>query len=334
MAGCLALVAVASLQAGPLQESDVADFRDHSAAGRFLLSMLLGTIAALAVGAVIGARLLQANTALRRRLRERMARETRATPPSPHWRDEAALRAALARGEFEMYFQPLVQVKPRRIAGFEVLLRWNHPTLGVIMPASFIPAAEAVGVIADIGTWVLHAACAEAAGWPAGLHIAVNLSPMQFERADVVEVVARALRDSGLDPARLELEITEGVVMSNRDESRDTIRRLQALGVRIALDDFGTGYSSLSYLRSFPFDKVKIDGSFLDDLQGDGGTIVRAVLALCRRLGREALVEGVEREDQLMWLHAAGCTEVQGHLFSEPRPAACVAEMIAGLTPA
>jgi diguanylate cyclase (GGDEF)-like protein len=195
---------------------------------------------------------------------------------------EIDLREALGRGELEVYYQPLVQIDPHRVSGFEALLRWHHPTLGMVMPSRFIPVAEETGLIAPIGEWVLHQACLEASHWPERTRIAVNLSPIQFERSDIVDIVAAALRESRLEPDRLELEITEGVVMRDSGDVLATMRRLRNLGVRLALDDFGTGYSSLSYLRSFPFDKVKIDGSFLADLAGDGGTIIRAVLGLCR----------------------------------------------------
>ena len=241
---------------------------------------------------------------------------------------EVDLREALERRELEVYYQPLVQLEPRRVSGFEALLRWHHPELGMVMPGRFIPVAEETGMIAPIGEWVLRQACMEAARWPGQTRIAVNLSPVQFERSDIVDIVASALRESRLEPGRLELEITEGVVMRDMGDVRATMAKLQALGVRLALDDFGTGYSSLSYLRSFPFDKVKVDGSFLADLAGDGGTIIRAVLGLCRHLTLDSLVEGVETEEQLDWLRNEGCTEVQGHFFSPPRPASGVAEVI------
>jgi diguanylate cyclase (GGDEF)-like protein len=244
---------------------------------------------------------------------------------------EIDLREALAKDQLEVYFQPLVQLEPRRVSGFEALLRWHHPVLGMVMPGRFIPIAEETGLIAPIGEWVLRRACQEALRWPANTRIAVNLSPVQFERSDIVDIVATALRDTHLSPSRLELEITEGVVMREVGDVLATMRRLQDLGVRLALDDFGTGYSSLSYLRSFPFDKVKIDASFLADLHGDGGTIIRAVLGLCRHLGLDTLVEGVETEEQLNWLRVEGCTEVQGHLFSPPRPAGGVPEIIANV---
>jgi diguanylate cyclase (GGDEF)-like protein len=244
---------------------------------------------------------------------------------------EVDLRDALSRNQLEVYYQPLVQLEPRRVSGFEALLRWHHPVLGLIMPHRFIPVAEETGLIASIGEWVLRQACEQAAAWPANTRLAVNLSPVQFERSDMVDIVASALRDSRLAPGRLELEITEGVVMRDVGDVLTTMRRLRSLGVRLALDDFGTGYSSLSYLRSFPFDKVKIDASFLADLHGDGGTIIRAVLGLCGHLRLDSLVEGVETEDQLSWLRDEGCTEVQGHLFSPPRQASGVAEMIANV---
>ena len=244
---------------------------------------------------------------------------------------EIDLREALANGQLEVYYQPLVQLDPRRVSGFEALLRWHHPVLGMVMPGRFIHIAEESGLIASIGEWVLRQACQEASRWPAGTRVAVNLSPLQFERSDIVQIVASTLRETRLSPGRLELEITEGVVMRDMGDALATMRKLQALGVRLALDDFGTGYSSLSYLRSFPFDKVKIDASFLADLHGDGGTIIRAVLGLCGHLNLDTLVEGVETEEQLHWLRVEGCTEVQGHLFSPPRPAAGVDEVFANV---
>jgi EAL domain-containing protein (putative c-di-GMP-specific phosphodiesterase class I) len=227
-----------------------------------------------------------------------------------------------------VYYQPLVRLDPRKVSGFEALLRWHHPVLGMVMPSRFIPIAEETGLIASIGEWVLRQACAEAARWPGDVRIAVNLSPVQFDRSNIVDIVAAVLRETRLDPGRLELEITEGVVMRDSGDVLATMRRLQALGVRLALDDFGTGYSSLSYLRSFPFNKVKIDGSFLADLHGDGGVIIRAVLGLCATLGLDTLVEGVETGEQLEWLKREGGTEVQGHLFSMPRPASGIDEII------
>jgi len=233
---------------------------------------------------------------------------------------EIDLREALGRGELELYYQPLVQLEPRRVSGFEALLRWHHPSLGLVMPGRFIAIAEETGMISDIGAWAIKRACQEAMTWPEGTRIAVNLSPVQFERSDLVDIVTTALRETKLPASRLELEITEGVVMRDIGDALATMHKLKALGVRLALDDFGTGYASLSYLRSFPFDKVKIDGSFLADLAGDGGTIVRAMLGLCSHLHLDTLVEGVETTAQLDWLRREGCSEVQGHLFSPPKP--------------
>ena len=244
---------------------------------------------------------------------------------------EMDLREALSRGEFEVYYQPLVQLETRRVSGFEALVRWHHPLLGMVLPGRFIPIAEETGMIAQIGEWVLRQACREATRWPPGTRVAVNLSPVQFERSDIVDIVASALRDSRLPPGLLELEITEGVVMRDMGDVLDTMRGLAGLGVRLALDDFGTGYASLSYLRCFPFDKVKIDASFLSDMKGDGGTIIRAVLGLCSHLRLDTLVEGVETEEQLNWLRAEGCCEVQGHLFSPPRDATLVADIISAV---
>ncbi len=244
---------------------------------------------------------------------------------------EIDLREALVRNQLEVYYQPLVSLDPRRVSGFEALIRWHHPVLGMIMPNRFISIAEETGLIAPIGEWVMRQACREATNWPPNTRIAVNLSPVQFERSDIVDIVTHVLRETRLSPGRLELEITEGVVMRDVGDVLATMRRLQGLGVRLALDDFGTGYSSLSYLRSFPFDKVKIDASFLADLSGDGGTIIRAVLGLCGHLRLDTLVEGVETEEQLNWLRAEGCTEVQGHLFSPPRPAGSITDIIAAV---
>lgn len=241
---------------------------------------------------------------------------------------EIDLRDAAANGELEVFFQPLVRLAPRGVTGFEALVRWHHPSFGLVLPSRFIPLSEETGLIHDLGAWVLRQACAEAARWSGGERIAVNLSPVQFDRPDIVDVVDDALRTSGIDPRRLELEITEGVVMRESGGVPATMRRLRDLGVRLALDDFGTGYASLSYLRSFPFDKVKIDGSFLSDLHGDGGTIIRAVLGLCGTLGLETLVEGVETEAQLDWLIAEGCGQVQGHFFSPPRPAPLLPDIV------
>ena len=237
---------------------------------------------------------------------------------------EHDLRHALAEQEFDVFFQPFVDVRTRRINGFEALLRWRRPERGLAMPDEFIGIAEELGLVGAIGRLVLDRACVEAARWPDDVRLAVNLSPSQFAGGRVMEVVSNALRSSGLPPDRLDLEITETVLLHDSDEVLNTLHALRDLGVTVTMDDFGTGYSSLSYLRKFPFKKVKIDKSFVQELgrSRDDTTIVRSVLELCGRLGMRTVAEGVETERQLRWLAAAGCMEAQGFLFSPPRPAA------------
>jgi diguanylate cyclase (GGDEF)-like protein len=235
---------------------------------------------------------------------------------------EADLRCALADGQFELYYQPLVDAATQRLTGFEALLRWNHPTRGKISPSEFIALAEEIGLIRPIGAWVLQRACADAALWPAPLKIAVNLSPVQFRRGNLVAEVEQALAESGLKAQRLELEITESVMLQQNEATLGILHRLRALGARISMDDFGTGYSSLSYLHRFPFDKIKIDQSFVRNLTRDKGSleIIRAVVGLGRALNMEILAEGVETPEQLRLLQAEGCDELQGYLFSCPLP--------------
>ncbi|MFC7690293.1 putative bifunctional diguanylate cyclase/phosphodiesterase [Paeniroseomonas aquatica] len=217
-----------------------------------------------------------------------------------------------------------MRLRDRRITGFESLLRWHHPERGLVMPERFVPLAEETGLIVPLGEWALRHACAVAAGWPGREKVAVNLSPVQFASARLVPAVEAALRDSGLEPARLELEITETVMLRDTDATLATLHRLKRLGVSIALDDFGTGYSSLGYLQRFPFDKVKIDKSFVKNLAETrtSGAIVRAIVSLCAALEMSTTAEGVETEAQFLALAALGCTEAQGYLFSRPRPAA------------
>jgi diguanylate cyclase (GGDEF)-like protein len=236
---------------------------------------------------------------------------------------EADLRQALANREFELHYQPLMRVPSAEVAGFEALLRWRHPRRGLVSPAEFIPLAEQLELISPIGAWVLRQACRDAVGFPGGPRIAVNVSPLQFRRPGLVEAVAEALGESGLPPERLELEITETVLFDDSETTRETLHRLRALGARIAIDDFGTGYSSLRMLRSFPFDKIKIDQSFIRDLgiSPDARSIVNAIAGLGRALGMSTTAEGVETEEQLAALTEEGCTEAQGYLFSRPRPA-------------
>lgn len=243
---------------------------------------------------------------------------------------ELDLRRAFANGEFELHYQPLVDLAADRISGFESLLRWRHPEKGMISPADFIPVAEDIGLIVSLGEWVLRKACAEAAKWPADVKVAVNLSPVQFRSRNLVQVVISALAQSGLSPLRLELEITESLFLAETEANLAILHQLRELGVSISMDDFGTGYSSLSYLRSFPFDKIKIDRSFIKDLaqRSDCVAIVRAISGLGRSLNITTTAEGVETIDQLDWLRAEGCNEVQGFLFSAARPAAEIQEFL------
>jgi diguanylate cyclase (GGDEF)-like protein len=269
---------------------------------------------------------------------------------------ELDLRGALAAGQLELFYQPLIGLPAARAVdapmagsayvakggpmaggpmaggpvGFEALIRWRHPTKGLIAPDQFIPLAEEIGAIIPIGEWVLRTACVAATRWPDGMKVAVNLSPVQFNSGNLVAAVTAALRDSGLPPNRLELEITETVLLRDTVSTLATLHEFRALGVAIAMDDFGTGYSSLSYLRRFPFDRIKIDQSFVRELgkQRDCDAIVRAVTALTRELGMATTAEGVETVEQLHALALAGCTVVQGYLFSRPVPEAAIPELL------
>jgi diguanylate cyclase (GGDEF)-like protein len=236
---------------------------------------------------------------------------------------EMDLRKALANGEFQLYYQPLVDLQSNDITGFEALLRWHHPVRGLISPASFIPIAEETGLIIPLGEWVLRRACEETAAWPGDVKVAVNLSPAQLKSRNLVQVVMSALAESGMAATRLQLEITESVLMQNTFATLATLHQLRALGVQIAMDDFGTGYSSLSYLRSFPFDKIKIDRSFVEDLSNGAEplAIVRAIASLAKSLSMISTAEGVETQQQFEKLQSVGCTEMQGYIFSQARPA-------------
>ena len=239
---------------------------------------------------------------------------------------ETDLRLAIERGEFELHYQPLFDLEHNQICSFEALIRWNHPVRGQISPADFIPVAEETGLIVPIGAWVVRQACAQAATWPEHIRVAVNVSPVQFHRGALNETILRALADSRLAPARLEVEITESIFLEGSDATLRLLHSLRSLGVRVALDDFGTGYSSLSYLQSFPFDKLKIDRSFIQNLlTRDGASaIVRAITELAHALNIETTAEGVEETAQLLELRAHGCSSVQGFLFAEPMTAADV----------
>jgi diguanylate cyclase (GGDEF)-like protein len=244
---------------------------------------------------------------------------------------EHDLRAALAEGGFELHYQPLVDLRSDEVTGCEALLRWRHPVRGMISPADFIPVAEETGLIEEIGQWVLRTACAEAATWPSGVRVAVNVSPIQFKSETLALKVASALAEAGLDPRRLELEITEAVLIADDDAALVTLNQLRKLGVHIALDDFGTGYSSLSYLQRFPFDKIKIDRSFVQALtRGSGSSsIIKAVVGIAADRDMITTAEGVETQQQRDTVQALGCTQMQGYLFSPPRPAADVRKMLA-----
>jgi diguanylate cyclase (GGDEF)-like protein len=244
---------------------------------------------------------------------------------------EVDLRTALSRNEFLVHYQPIQDLKTDRIVGFEALVRWNHPLRGMIAPPNFLGLAETTGLITQLGDWVLRTACRDAAGWSQDVCVAVNLSPAQFKDRNLVSSVASALADSGLVASRLELEITESVLLHSSDVALATLHKLRALGVRISMDDFGTGHSSLSFLRCFSFDKIKIDGSFVRELatRQDSMAIVRAVAGLGKSLGISTTAEGVESKEQLALLRQEGCTEVQGYLFSPPRPAEDVEAMLA-----
>ena len=240
---------------------------------------------------------------------------------------ERDLRAAIAaERDLELLYQPLVSCGSGRIIGFEALLRWNHPQRGEVMPDLFIPIAEESGLIQALGRWVLETACVTAAAWPSTCNIAVNLSPLQFRTPDLPGITRDALRRSGLAPQRLELEVTEGLLVEAPEEAAATLRTLKTLGVRVALDDFGSGYSSLAYLRRFPFDKLKIDRSFIMAMDEDDGAqaIVRAVLAMAHSLGLETAAEGVETPRQLALLQTERCGEVQGWLIGRPMAASAV----------
>lgn len=248
---------------------------------------------------------------------------------------ELDMRQALARREFQLHYQPQLQLEGNRLVGCEALIRWQHPIRGMVSPLDFIPLAEEIGLIVPIGEWVMRQACRDAVTWPAPLSVAVNVSPAQFKSERLVEMVMSALSSSGLPATRLEVEITEGVLLQQNEKTLQTLHRLRELGVRVSMDDFGTGYSSLSYLRSFPFDKIKIDRSFISDLSGkrDGEAIIRAIAGLGKSLGMTTVAEGVETADQMDRIRAEGCTDVQGYLISKPVSAAEVLKFLSADRP-
>jgi diguanylate cyclase (GGDEF)-like protein/PAS domain S-box-containing protein len=248
---------------------------------------------------------------------------------------EMDLRTALTNHEFELHYQPLVNLQTNEITAFEALIRWNRAGHGVVAPVDFIPVAEETGLIVAIGDWVLRQACQEAVKWPDDVKVAVNLSPAQLKAQNLEGTVMSALAASGMAPGRLQLEITESLLMQNTFATLAMLHRLRKLGVQIVLDDFGTGYSSLSYLRSFPFDKIKIDRTFIQDLSkgAEPLAIVHAVAGLAKCLNMTSTAEGVETRQQAETLQAVGCTEMQGHLFSRARPADEIARLFLARAP-
>ena len=244
---------------------------------------------------------------------------------------QGGLQSALRNGEIQVAFQPVLDLRTGAVAGCEALVRWNSPEWGMVSPVEFIPIAEATGLIEPIGEWVLREAVKTARQWPAETFVAVNLSPVQFKNQRLLATVVSALAESGLPPQRLELEVTESIFIDGSDQPQAMLKNLRALGVRTSLDDFGTGYSSLSYLQRFPFDKIKIDKTFIDEVAARDDTlaIIRAIVALAEALGMSTTAEGVESELQVRKLREAGCTQIQGYVFSPPRPAAEIAAMFA-----
>jgi diguanylate cyclase (GGDEF)-like protein len=244
---------------------------------------------------------------------------------------ELALRKAFDNGEFELYYQPVLNLNKNEVQCCEALLRWHHPERGMVSPAEFIPVAEDIGLIVALGEWVIRRACAEAAQWPDDICVAVNLSPTQLTSKGLLPAVLNALASSRLPARRLELEITEAVLMQNSDVTLRTLHQLRALGIRISMDDFGTGYSSLSYLRSFPFDKLKIDRCFINGLgaNSESDAIVQAVAGLADSLSMTTTAEGVETREQLDLVRRLGCTDVQGFFYSPPVPARDLAKLLA-----
>lgn len=239
------------------------------------------------------------------------------------------LRNAIENGELTLHYQVQTAIGSGEVRGYEALLRWTHPVKGAISPVDFIPLAEANGLILPLGDWVLRKACLDAATWPHPHKVAVNLSAIQLTHVGLPQQIHQVLIETGLPPARLEIELTETALIKDKAQSLHIMRQIKALGVSIALDDFGTGYSSLDTLRTFPFDKIKLDKSFTDELRTDHRSlaVVRAVLALARSLGIPVLAEGIETEEQLALLHMESCDEGQGYLLGRPAPIDIVARL-------
>jgi diguanylate cyclase (GGDEF)-like protein len=243
---------------------------------------------------------------------------------------ERDMRTGLVQDGFKLFYQPLVNLQTKKVTAFEALMRWQHPERGLVPPSEFIPVAEEMGLIIQLGEWALRQACAEAMEWPEGICVSVNLSPLQFSKGNLVSTVISALASSGLPATRLELEITESVLLEKSERNIAILNQLRDLGVRISMDDFGTGYSSIGYLRSFPFDKIKIDQTFVRDLLVDEGSlaIVRAIAGLGVSFGMVTTAEGVETEEQMRCLNLEGCIEVQGYLYSKPVPASEIVALL------
>jgi EAL domain-containing protein (putative c-di-GMP-specific phosphodiesterase class I) len=245
---------------------------------------------------------------------------------------ESDLRVALEKGQLRVVYQPQVDASSEAVIGFEALIRWDHPDHGPVSPAMFIPLAEEIGLINEIGEWVLRTACAEAAAWPQNISVAVNLSPVQFKSVALPNVVRTVISETGLAAKRLELEITEGVFLSNDEHVHDMIDSLKRIGLKLALDDFGTGYSSLSYLQRVPFDKIKIDQSFVrgaSDPESRNAALIRAMVGLASDLKMQTTAEGVETAEELQLVRDLGCSLVQGYIFGKPMPAEEARELAA-----
>ena len=242
---------------------------------------------------------------------------------------EVDLRNALAREELELHYQPIVSLETQAITGFEALLRWRHPVRGMIQPSEFISVAEEIGLICEIGAWALQQACNQATRWPKPVKLAINLSPLQVRR-NLIDTVLQALAEFALPPDRLELEITESVLLQDSQNTLSVLHQLRQLGVRIAMDDFGTGYCSLSYLRSFPFDKIKIDRAFIAGIEytDESRAIVRTIVGLADSLHMTTVAEGIETFEQLRVVRESGCNEAQGFVFSRPVSASQVGRLL------
>ena len=245
-------------------------------------------------------------------------------------RMQVELSTAFDEKQVDVFYQPIVDPKLGVISGFEALIRWQHPSRGLLAAAEFIHLGETSGLIVQLGLWVLKRACEDALSWPESVRTLVNLSPRQLSSLGLVDSIRQTLADTGLSPQRLELEITESAIIQSVDVARSVLTTLRTLGVRVALDDFGTGFSSLSHVRTLPFDTIKIDSSFVSDaaVRADSGAIVRAITSLARDLGIRTIAEGVETERQLDWILSAGCDEAQGYLFSRPVPKAAAQELL------